>query len=49
MIITIREFAEHKKEIERKLGSRTPEIMEHLLYITLAPKVSTVNHWENEI
>ena len=49
MLLYIREFAEQKKEIERKLSDRTGEVMEHLLYLTLAPNCTTINHWMNEI
>jgi hypothetical protein len=42
-------FADTPKEIERSLMDKAGNIIDHLLYIILAPNTSTVNHWAHEI
>ena len=49
MKIYINAMAEQKKEIERSLSPKTDMIIEHMLYLCLAPNCTTVNHWMDEI
>lgn len=49
MMIYINAMAEQKKEIERSLSPKTDMIIEHMLYLCLAPNCTTVSHWMDEI
>lgn len=49
MKIYINAMAEQKKEIERSLSPKTDMIIEHMLYLCLAPTCTTVSHWMDEI
>lgn len=49
MKIYINAMAEQKKEIERSLSPKTDMIIEHMLYLCLAPNCTTVSHWMDEI
>lgn len=49
MRIFVTEFADSKKEIERKLSDSTDKIIEHLLKLYLMPINSARNHWISEI
>ena len=48
-LIELLEFADSKKEIERYLTNRTDIIVEHILYLILAPESDCVSHWQTEI
>ena len=43
------EMALDKKDLERKLQSCSPKIIEHLLYLMLSPNCTTRKHWKQEI
>lgn len=45
----IRSFSFSQSEIARKLSAPMKIIIEHLLYIVLAPESTTVHHWCSEI
>ena len=49
MRIFVTEFADSKREIERKLSDSTDEVIEHLLKLYLMPTNSARNHWISEI
>lgn len=49
MKIYINAMAEQKKEIERSLSPKTDMIIEHMLYLCLAPNCTTVSHWMDDI
>ena len=43
------EMALDKKELQRKLQSRSPKIIEHLFYLLLDKNNPSAKHWKNEI
>lgn len=49
MRIFVTEFADSKREIERKLSDNTDKVIEHLLKLYLMPKHTAKNHWIGEI
>jgi len=48
-MIELLEFADSKKEIERYLTNRTDIVIEHILYLILAPESDCASHWQTEI
>lgn len=49
MKLRIFEMAEERSQIHRRLADKTPNIIEHLLYILLAPDSDCRDHWKKEI